>query len=212
MDGTRGTPVLFVHGLWMVGLDNWLLRSRLAAAGFAPDAFRYPSTRASMDEVADALAARMRAAGERVHLIGHSLGGLVILETLERHAALPPGRVALLGSPVQGSRAARALAGRMLGPQLLGPLALAALTAQRRRAWQGEREIGVVAGTTSAGLGRLFADFAGPNDGTVAVDETELPGAADMLRLPVSHVGMLLSSSVADAVARFLSGGRLGAG
>lgn len=197
----------------MNGLETVLLRNRLAQAGFAPQTFRYPSTHAEIAQVADRLASELRGIGsEPVHLVGHSLGGLVILETFERHQILPEGRVVLLGSPVQGSRAARAVASFALGSHLLGPLAAAELTRDRPRAWRGPRELGVIAGSRSAGMGRVFADLGEPNDGTVAQDETRIDGAKEQIVLDVSHTGMLLSSPVAEATARFLADGSFGAG
>jgi pimeloyl-ACP methyl ester carboxylesterase len=191
----------------MNGLESFLLRDRLKSAGFAPAVFRYPSLHASLAQVTAALAARLRAAGDAVHVVAHSLGGLVALETLQESRDLPPGRVVLLGSPVQGSRAARAIAGWSLGPQLLGSLAIAELARAHDRRWSGTHEIGLIAGSRSAGLGRVFADLPQPNDGTVCVDETDLPGAAARVVLDVSHTGMLLSQAVAAATSRFLAHG-----
>lgn len=131
----------------------------------------------------------------------------MVLSTLTTERDLPPGRVVLLGSPVQGSRAARAVASWSFGPQLLGALAVAQLTSAHERHWHLPREIGVIAGSRSAGLGRLFADLPQPNDGTVCADETRLPGAREHLILGVSHTGMLWSQPVADAAARFLTRG-----
>jgi len=191
----------------MNGLESFLLRDRLASAGFAPSVFRYPSMHATLDEVTAALAERLRAFNGGVHVVAHSLGGLVVLEALDRSDELPPGRIVLLGSPVQGSRAASAIAGWSLGPQLLGALAVAELARRRERSWRGAREIGLIAGSRSAGLGRVFADLPQPNDGTVCVDETRLPGATAHRVLDVSHTGMLLSSAVAASVTKFLQTG-----
>jgi pimeloyl-ACP methyl ester carboxylesterase len=192
----------------MNGLESFLLRDRLKSAGFAPSVFRYPSLHASLAQVTAALAARLRAAGDAVHVVAHSLGGLVALETLQESRDLPSGRVVLLGSPVQGSRAARVIAGWSLGPQLLGSLAIAELARAHDRRWSGTREVGLIAGSRSAGLGRVFADLPQPNDGTVCVDETELPGAADSVVLDATHTGMLLSRGVAEAIIAFLRDGR----
>ena len=60
------------------------------------------------------------------------------------------------------------------------------------------------------GLGRMVADLPVPNDGTVALVETEITGATDRCTFDVSHVGMLFSSQVADAVAQFLAHGSFG--
>ena len=192
----------------MNGLESFVLRNRLAQAGFEPSVFRYPSTQADIAEAAESLAAHLRGFGNRaVHLVGHSLGGLVILEAFGTAGELPQSRVVLLGSPVQGSRAARAVAAWSLGPHLLGRLAAAELTRREPRTWRGARELGIIAGSRSAGMGRLFADLPAPNDGTVSVDETRLSGAKEHIVLDVSHTGMLLSQAVADAVGRFLGTG-----
>jgi pimeloyl-ACP methyl ester carboxylesterase len=191
----------------MNGLESFLLRERLAKAGFAPSVFRYPSMHSSLGDVTAALAARLRSFEGTVHLVGHSLGGVVVLETLEREADLPPGRIVLLGSPVQGSRAARSIAAWSIGPQLLGALAVAELAREHGRSWRLPREIGLIAGCRSTGLGRLFAALPEPNDGTICVDETRLPGATVHIVQDVSHTGMLLSRQVADAVGDFLARG-----
>ncbi|MBF8292763.1 MAG: hypothetical protein HW392_1590 [Steroidobacteraceae bacterium] len=195
----------------MNGLESVLLRNRLAEAGFEPSVFRYPSTQADIGEAALSLAAHMRGFGDGpVHLVGHSLGGLVILEAFGAPGELPQGRVVLLGSPVQGSRAARAVAAWSLGPHLLGRLAAAELTRREPRTWRGERELGIIAGSRSAGMGRLFANLPAPNDGTVSVDETRITGAKEHIVHDVSHTGMLMSAVVADSLVKFLNSGSFG--
>jgi pimeloyl-ACP methyl ester carboxylesterase len=201
-------PVVIVHGLWLNGLEFFLLRARLRDAGFAPSVFQYSSLHATLDESAAALAARLRAAGTPVHVVAHSLGGIVALAAFASGRDMPGGRAVFLGSPVRGSRAAKAIAGWSYGRQILGALAATELAQARERRWDGEREIGVIAGARSAGLGRLFADLPQPNDGTVCVDETVLPGATAQVVLEVSHTGMLFSTAVADAVVAFLASGR----
>jgi len=197
-----------VHGLWLNGLESFLLRERLAGNGFAPVVFRYPSMHATLAEVTAELAERLRTF-DAVHVVGHSLGGVIAFETLAAHADLPPGRAVLLGAPVRGSRAARAVASRWYGPPMLGPLALAELARERDSHWRQPRELAVIAGTRSAGIGRVVANLPQPNDGTVCVDETELPGATGRIVLDVSHTGMLVSHPVAAAVGHFLGHGAL---
>ena len=201
-------PVLLVHGIWMTGLELRLLGSRVARCGFSPSYFRYHSLRASPADNAAALAAAIRKTGaSRLHLVAHSLGGIVLLHLFDRHRDLPPGRVVLLGSPVAGSGVAgviarrrwlRPLLGRSLERGLLGGVP----------AWPGGREVGVVAGTRSLGVGTLFGGLRGANDGTVSVDETRLAGAADACRVHTSHTGMLVSPKVAEQVCLFLARGR----
>ncbi len=200
-------PVVIVHGLWFNGFEFFLLRDRLRKAGFAPSNFHYHSMQTSLSDAADALAERLRALGETAHVVAHSLGGLVACEAFARHSDLPAGRVVLLGSPVRGSRTARAVAAHWFGPAALGPLALVELARERDAAWQLQREVGVIAGSLSVGIGRAFSELPIPNDGTVCVDETELPGATARVVLETSHTGMLLSRDVAEATIAFLSKG-----
>ena len=195
----------------MSGLETFLLRDRLAKAGFEPSVFRYPSMQADIGVAAVALAGFMREFGPGpVHLVGHSLGGLVVHEAVETQGELPSGRVVLLASPVQGSRAARAVAAWSLGPHLLGRLAAAELTRGAVRAWGSPRELGIIAGSRSAGIGRWFSDLPVPNDGTVCVDETRLAGAREHIVLDVSHTGILMSPAVAHALVKFLATGSFG--
>ena len=69
------------------------------------------------------------------------------------------------------------------------------LFTERARRWAAGRDLGVIAGTKSMGLGQFFARFDEDCDGTVAVSETRVPGATDHLTLPVSHMGLLLSAA-----------------
>jgi predicted alpha/beta hydrolase family esterase len=135
--------VLVVHGLWMNGLETHWLRQRLAARGFDARAFSYHSLQADLPEVVAALEAQVRALEPPVHLVGHSLGGVMLLALFEHAHDLPQGRVVLLGSPVNGSCAATAVARWPIGPAVLGRLALQELVGERRRCWTQPRDRGV---------------------------------------------------------------------
>ena len=76
------------------------------------------------------------------------------------------------------------------------------------RHWSGRREVGVIAGSTRVGLGRLFSgNLDVDSDGTVMVSETLLPGAKDHIVLRASHTSMLFSTEVAAQTAHFLKQG-----
>jgi pimeloyl-ACP methyl ester carboxylesterase len=201
--------VVLVNGLWMPGAMLWLLAGRLRRAGFRVYTFTYPSVRQDLR----ANAARLheflaRIPGATVHLVGYSLGGLVLRALFHFHPAQRPGRIALLGSPQRGSHAARALAGSRFGRRLLGH-SMADLNAGVPQAWPWPpRDTGVIAGTAAFGLGCLITPLPPPHDGTVSLDETTLPQAGDRVVLPVTHFGMLLSGRVAREVAQFLRGSR----
>jgi pimeloyl-ACP methyl ester carboxylesterase len=208
----RAIAVL-VHGLWVHGLLMELQRRYLARMGCEVVCYSYPSVRLTLTENADRLAQFARTlAAPTVHWVGHSLGGLVILRMLERVPTLPPGRVVLLGTPYGDTYAGRALAGSALGARMLGRSLGEWLAVQRPTQFPG-REIGVIAGTRSIGMGRVFSpDLPRPNDGAVTVAETRLAAACDHIELPVTHTGMLLSRRIAHEVGAFLRDGRFGHG
>ena len=78
------------------------MRRRLATRhGFECHSFGYRTTGRAMGDVITQLAefcgARLDA--ERVHFVGHSLGGLVLYRYFETLPCAQPGRVVFLGSP-----------------------------------------------------------------------------------------------------------------
>lgn len=207
-----GSAVVYVHGLWMMGLEGRLLGRRLwRERGFQLYTFHYRSVTAPLEQIVEALRAMLQQVpGRRVHLLGHSLGGLIILEYLRRHRIERPGRVVLLGSPLLGSRAAARLGRLGLARPLLGRAVCEQLLTPRVRSWSSERELGVISGTLPLGFGRLVMRFEEDSDGTIAVSETLIPGAKAYLTLPVSHLGLLLSPAVARQAGSFLQYGRFG--
>jgi pimeloyl-ACP methyl ester carboxylesterase len=207
-------PVILVHGLWMTGLEFGVLRQRLQTRhGFDVHVFAYPSMHGNVDEIVAELAelARERAAGTgRVHLVGHSLGGAIMYRALEQRGMRElPGNAVLLGSPLNGSRAAHGVGRLAMLRPLIGPHALAELAEPCGRCWPRDRgrSLGAIAGTRRLGTGQFFAHFDEDNDGTVAVSETVIPGLNDHIVLPHSHVGMLFANDVAAQVAHFLRHG-----
>jgi pimeloyl-ACP methyl ester carboxylesterase len=208
-----GGVVVYVHGLWMAGAEGLLLRRRLARErGFDLRAFHYHSVSAPLGQIVEALRVMLEGLrGEQVHLLGHSLGGLVILECLRRYRLERPGRVVLLGSPLLGSRTAARLGRIGLARALLGRAVCEQLLTPQTRQWASERELGVISGSMPLGFGRLVTlRFGEENDGTIAVSETHIPGARAYLTLPVSHLGLLLSARVAHEVGSFLQHGCFG--
>lgn len=209
MQAQRNELVVLLHGLWMPAAVMLPLAWRLDGGGFHTRLFGYPSMRAGLLENAEQLARFVAALNaEKVHLVGHSLGGLVILCMLEREPELPPGRVVLLGPSYRDSYAGRVLAGHSIGTHMLGRGMREWLELSKPASFPG-REIGVIAGSLSIGLGRVVADgLPEPNDGVVTVAETELEAACDHIVLPVSHATMLLSHHVARQTEAFLRDGK----
>ena len=202
---TAPQRVLLVHGL--LNADWWLLplAAQFRRQGFTPLHFDYPSVRGGPGQAIPQLAQRLRE-GDVDAVVGHSLGGLVALEALRQAPGAGVPRVVCIGSPLCGSATARRVQARRWTRPLLGRSA-GLLTAGLAR-WDGQAELGVVAGDVPRGLGRLFSQFDCPSDGTVGVEETRLPGCADHCVVHASHTGLVFSPEAARQAAHFLQHGR----
>ncbi len=210
MSAVPGEIVVLIHGLWMTGVESILLRSRLRDEyGFDVQQFSYRTVNDGLNENVAALHDFLRdLPGEPLHLVGHSLGGLIAVHTLHRHPEPRVRRVVALGTPFRGSAAARAVSRWPFGEAILGATVRDSVLATGIDRWDGPQEVGVIAGTLGVGLGNLVDRLEEPNDGTITVEETRLPGIADHLELPISHTGFLVSRPVAAQVAHFLRAGR----
>ena len=178
---------------------------RLRARGFAPELFAYSTLWRDPEAAIERLGERLRGYGDRpVHLVAHSLGGLVALEALKRNPGLPMARCVCIGSPLAGSAAARGLLeqgwGRLSGKS--GPLLRLGIGALPPGP-----EVGMIAGNRPMGLGRFFGRFDGPNDGTVALGETQVSGLAGHVVIHASHSGLIVSAEAAELAGRFLATG-----
>jgi pimeloyl-ACP methyl ester carboxylesterase len=200
--------VVLVHGLWLPGVAMAFMRRRIARGGYHALVYSYPSVRLTLTENAQRLARFCRGApASRLHFVGHSLGGLVILRALLEMTGAPAGRVVLLGTPYAECHAARRLVRLPGGRAALGRSIPEWLKAARPP-FDGAHEIGVIAGSLPLGLGRLVApDLPSPHDGVVSVAETQVPGMRDHVVLPVSHSGMLVAGAVARNICAFLRNG-----
>jgi len=200
--------VLLVHGLWNRG---WMMASmarRLRAHGHDVRVFSYPTRAADLDHHADALHAfaGQGTQPKTMHFVGHSMGGLVILNMLRRYDDLPPGRVVLMGTPVKGSAVVRRLA-KLPGQDFIFGKSLEHLLQGYQHSPEG-RETGMIRGTRPFGFGQIAGKQAEPNDGSIRVSETELDGLSDTVELEVAHSEMLVSKQVVEQVECFLATGR----
>ncbi|MGI9329544.1 MAG: esterase/lipase family protein [Gammaproteobacteria bacterium] len=202
--------IVLLHGLWMHGLAMeplaWRLRQHY---GFQVHVYDYPSVGQGIAPNSRQLAEFLRQIPTRkLHLVGHSLGGVLALKTLARMTAAPPGRVVCIGSPLVGSGVAAELARWTGGKAMLGKTIRESVLESPLSVYEGDREVGVIAGDLGFGIGVVTQAIAAPHDGTVSVSETQLPGITDHVVLPVTHTAMLLSRKVADQAVYFIRHGK----
>ncbi len=199
--------VVLAPGLWMPASAMALLAARLGRAGYTVHMFAYRGRSPFDENVARFARYALEALGGRpAHFVGHSLGGVLVLDMLNANPALAAASVVLLGAPVRGCLAGRRLANARVGRWMMG--ACGTLWGEREAGWQRNAPLGVVAGTLPLGLGRVLGRLPDLNDGVVRVPETAVAGMTARELVPCGHSMLIVSAAVGGLVQRFLASGR----
>lgn len=196
--------VVLLHGIWMPGASMAWMAARLRDAGLECVNFAYYGARHGLEGTSPRLIEAL--SHGPTHVLAHSLGGLIALATLRQNPQLPVQRVVCLASPLRGSGAARGLLQRTWTAATLGRAA--GLLEHGLDRWDGQAQVGMIAGNVARGLGQLFGRFEGEHDGTVAVSETRLPGLTDHVTVAASHSGIVFSAEAARLAVAFFQHGR----
>jgi pimeloyl-ACP methyl ester carboxylesterase len=203
---------VLVHGLWNRGWSMASMAKRLRSRGHDVLVFSYPTRNDDLDGHADQLHSFIHSelpqdhGNSECHLVGHSLGGLVVLRMFARHDDLPPGRVVLMGSPVKGAAVVKRMEKLPAQKFLFGRIREDLINGFEKS--PENRETGVLCGTRAFGFGQIAGKHGEPNDGSVTVNETGLDGLKDRVEMPVAHTEMLISSEVVAQVDNFLRYGK----
>ncbi len=201
--------VLLIHGVLMNSLIMRQLGSSLEEKGFKVYYARYHSVSKKSSENAKLIQQQIKDLNlSNLHIVAHSLGGVVTLHLFDQFDDIPSGRVLMLGSPVKGSWVARKLEHWPVASKLLANSMLQALAGKDIPEWRESRDWGMIAGTKNRGLGLLVGGLPAEGDGTVMLNETHDSKQTAHIVKDTSHTGLLFSQDVADAVADFLNTGQ----
>ena len=211
LEPMSGTAVILLHGAIRSSKSLRKLGLELAKDGYLVVPFDYPSTKAEIETSADYLQQVIeRLDGvTRIHFVVHSMGGLVVRSWSGRYRDKRAGRLVMIGVPNRGARMADHLktnllfrllygrAGQQLGSDPEGFIS---------RLPTPNFEFAVIAG--KAGTSRGFNPLVpGDDDGTVAVESTRLPGAADFISVRGSHSFLMFKPAVIEWTRRYLKHG-----
>lgn len=209
-----GEGVLLIHGIIRSSKSMAAFREPLEAAGFHVFPFDYPSTRVDLDASADYLHQVIESLEgiERLHIVAHSMGGIVTRTYWAKHRDRRLERLVLIGSPHSGAKLADIMQGKanFIFKPIFGPAGQQLVSDHDgfiAKLPTPDCEFAVIAGShPPKGFNPLIP---GDDDGIVDLESTQLPGATDSLKVDSVHLGLIRSQAVSAASIRFLKTGRL---
>ena len=174
----------------------------------------YASLSAPIDQLArttlaSAFASLADRGVERIHVVTHSMGGILVRCYLAQQRTQRLGRVVMLSPPNQGSELVDAISRFRWFRLVFGPAGCQLGTGSDAlpiRLGRADFSLGVITGNRPAiGLARFFP---GPNDGRVSVERAQIAGMADFLVFPCGHSLIMRKQRVKEQVHHFLCTGR----
>lgn len=184
-----GSTVVLVHGYLLNGAAwRWFAR-RLEKHGFRPFSATIEPVLGSIDEMGESLARRIEevcvaTGASSVHLVAHSMGGLVCRAYLRAHGAARIGCLVTIASPHHGTEIARLGIGRCAREMTPGAAWLTALAESEIRSKP----------PPAIALFSYYDNYIAPQESSM------LPWARSVPLRTLGHVEMYFSRRVAEQV------------
>jgi pimeloyl-ACP methyl ester carboxylesterase len=202
--------IILLHGILRTNKSMRGLANFLHSAGFEVLNIDYPSTKHSIEDIADKIHKNIELFQSqldgKLHFVGYSMGGLIARAYLARYKPQNLGCVVMLGTPNKGSELADFWRHSWIYQKLYGPAGQQLITDQ-----QSFKDIfsnpyydfGIIAGNkTVAPISSLI--IGKPSDGRVSIENTRLEGAKDHIVLACSHIFLPLSKDVWNQTLYFI--------
>lgn len=207
--------VILLHGLGRSALAMWPLARRLQRAGYVVVNQDYPSRKHSIARLAHEYVSRafekMEAQSvSRIHVVTHSMGGILLRYWLQHHQPELLGRVVMLAPPNQGSELVDWIRRLSVFEAVMGPASVQLGTRAEslpRQLPPVRAELGVITGTRNA-TPWFNALFGGPHDGKVSVASARLQEMKDFRVMDVGHTFIMADRKVTSELMHFLEHGQ----
>lgn len=186
--------IVVLHGIMQPAFTMLPFCRHLGRAGYSVLNIDYPSTAYPIERLAEIVAERIDGHGAssegKLHLVGYSMGGLVIRAFLRDRVPVNLGKVVMIGTPNHGSQVADFLKEFLPFRFIYGPAGQQLVTDQHAFSSifaNDGFDLGIIAGdyTYNPILERIIGQ---PSDGKVSVESTKLDCAADHFVVHCNHM------------------------
>jgi pimeloyl-ACP methyl ester carboxylesterase len=208
--------VILIHGLGRGKGSMSKLSNALTKEGFDVISWSYDSMNNSITDIAILLTQVIMLNSkyhEKVHFVTHSMGGIVLRRALNKLFEFNNlGKIVMIAPPNNGSAAARIIINNPAFNFIFGP----AGQELKNKNYLDEIctvpkcKFMVIAGTKSKDIKNPTSWITGnilekPNDGTVSVEETKLPGMDSFFQVDDSHTVIMNNKDVIEETIKYLT-------
>lgn len=206
--------VVLVHGFFRNYKDMEVLKLYLNDFGYEGYRVNLPTTFNNFETIYESFKKQLLDLDTtnytKIHLVGHSMGGLIIRYYLSKHKMPKLGRCVFIGTPNKGTRLADIGLKTPLLASILKPIKALHSKALAIDLPQNEPipDIGIIAGSNHRLITGCFLEK--PNDGRVEVAATKLetPLMKDFMELNYVHTKIHKEKVTAELVCHFLEFGK----
>jgi pimeloyl-ACP methyl ester carboxylesterase len=207
--------VVLLHGIGRTSRSLRKLERSLQQAGLATLNLTYASRKKPLEQLAEdihpAITRFAKSIDGPLHVVGHSMGGLLARVYVARYRPTRLGRVVMLGTPNGGSEIADLLQGSLLYRSYYGPAGQQLTTLPDDTLAllpPVDYPVGVVAGNRALNPIAWRSRLPRPHDGCVSVESSKLAGMADHITIKATHIGLSRHTDAIRHTISFLSEGR----
>ena len=202
----KDDTIVLIHGQGRTRLSMLILGKRFRSAGYQTVNFPYNQTIDTLNEISSQLIdfIRKKVKTENYHLIGHSLGNVIIRNAFRKEYPDGLGKIVMLAPPNQPAHLAKRLKKNPVYRKFTGD------SGQKLSEEEFYRDLpvptvpfGVIAGDKGQSL-----TFSEPNDAVVTVESTKLEGMADWILLHHGHAFIMNCKDTFEHCQHFIERGR----
>lgn len=205
--------VVLLHGYLRSNKCMSFLEEKLGDAGYKVQNLSYPSTKYSISTLSrEHVGPRIEHADcDKIHFVGHSMGGIVLRHYLSENKLENLGHVVLITAPNGGSELVNSIQNNeALSWVLMGPAVheIAVNSEFLKSLPLPYYNVGII--TASKSLNPITSLFIldGGDDGTLTIESMKLQNMTDIINLSATHTMVISHPEISTQVESFLKKGR----